>query len=79
MDATGQGDPARGRNPTAAERASEREVVVARTFNAPARFVFAHPASEQPMAFFGRYIEATPPSRLVWTNDGGVKAGPSPP
>ncbi len=33
------------------------------------RFVFGHPASEQPMAFFGRYIEATPPSRLVWTNE----------
>jgi uncharacterized protein YndB with AHSA1/START domain len=38
------------------------------------RFVFGHPASEQPMAFFGRYLEVTPPSRLVWTNeesDGG--------
>jgi uncharacterized protein YndB with AHSA1/START domain len=33
------------------------------------RFVFGHPAFEQPMAFFGRYIEVTPPSRLVWTND----------
>jgi uncharacterized protein YndB with AHSA1/START domain len=33
------------------------------------RFVFGHPASEQPMAFFGRYIEATPPLRLVWTNE----------
>ena len=33
------------------------------------RFVFGHPASEQPMAFFGRYIEVTPYSRLVWTND----------
>src|SRR5258706_10195170 len=33
------------------------------------RFVFGHPASEQPMAFHGRYIEVTPPSRLVWTND----------
>jgi uncharacterized protein YndB with AHSA1/START domain len=33
------------------------------------RFVFSHPSSEQPMAFFGRYIEVTPPSRLVWTND----------
>src|SRR5262249_37239450 len=32
------------------------------------RFVFGHPASEQPMEFFGRYIEVTPPSRLVWTN-----------
>ncbi len=35
------------------------------------RFVFGHPASEQPMAFFGRYIEVTPPSRLVWTNEEG--------
>lgn len=33
------------------------------------RFVFGHPASEQPMAFFGRYIEVTPPTRLVWTNE----------
>ncbi len=33
------------------------------------RFVFGHPASEQPMAFHGRYIEVTPPSRLVWTNE----------
>ena len=33
------------------------------------RYVFGHPASEQPMAFFGRYIEVTPPSRLVWTNE----------
>jgi uncharacterized protein YndB with AHSA1/START domain len=33
------------------------------------RFVFGHAASEQPMAFHGRYIEVTPPSRLVWTNE----------
>jgi uncharacterized protein YndB with AHSA1/START domain len=33
------------------------------------RYVFAHPASDQPMAFFGRYIEVMPPSRLVWTNE----------
>lgn len=38
------------------------------------RFVFGHPAADQPMAFFGRYLEVTPHSRLVWTNeesDGG--------
>jgi uncharacterized protein YndB with AHSA1/START domain len=35
------------------------------------RFVFGHAASEQPMEFFGKYIEATPHSRLVWTNDEG--------
>ena len=33
------------------------------------RFVFSHPASEQPMAFFGKYIEVTPNARLVWTNE----------
>jgi len=33
------------------------------------RFVFGHAASEQPVAFFGRYIEVTPPTRLVWTNE----------
>ncbi len=33
------------------------------------RFVFSHSASEQPMAFFGRYIEVTPHSRIVWTNE----------
>ena len=32
------------------------------------RFEFGHGAS-QTMAFFGRYLEVTPPSRLVWTND----------
>src|SRR6185436_3486803 len=32
------------------------------------RFVFGLDASE-PMAFFGRYIEVTPYSRLVWTNE----------
>jgi len=33
------------------------------------RLVFSHPSLEQPKAFFGRYIEVTPPSRLVWTNE----------
>src|SRR5262245_6925378 len=39
------------------------------------RFVFSHPSSEQPMAFFGKYIEVTPHSRLVWTNEEGGEAG----
>ncbi len=39
------------------------------------RLVMAHPSSEQPMAFFGRYIEVTPPSRIVWTNDEGGEDG----
>jgi uncharacterized protein YndB with AHSA1/START domain len=99
---------------TTVKRKSERELVVTRTFNAPAhivfeawtkpdllkrwwapksfgvsfiscaadvraggtyRFVFGHPASEQPMEFFGRYLEVTPHSRLVWTNDEGGEGG----
>jgi uncharacterized protein YndB with AHSA1/START domain len=94
-------------NPTTAERRSERELVVTRTFDAPARIVFqAWTKAElfrlwwppkslglhlrscemdvrvgggyrlefgsdaaNTMAFFGRYTEVTPPSRLVWTND----------
>ena len=39
------------------------------------RFVFSHAASEQPMAFFGRYIEVTPHSRLVWTNEESAEWG----
>ena len=114
MDAKGTSDPGSGTRRTTVERTSERELVVTRTFNAPARlvfeawtkpellmrwwapksfgvsflsceadvraggryrFVFGHPASEQPMAFFGRYIEVTPPARLVWTNDEGGEGG----
>ena len=33
------------------------------------RLEFGHPASEQPVAFFGTYKEVTPHSRLVWTNE----------
>jgi len=114
MDARKESDPSAGDNRTTVERTSERELVVTRTFNGPARivfeawtkpallkrwwapksfgisfisceadvraggtyrFVFGHPASEQPMAFFGRYIEATPNARLVWTNDEGGEDG----
>ena len=101
-------------NRTTVERKSDRELVVTRTFKAPAhrvfeawtkpellkqwwipksfglsflsceidartggtyRFVFRHPSSEQPMAFFGRYIEVIPDARLVWTNEEGGDAG----
>ena len=100
-------------NRTVVERKSERELVVTRTFNGPARIVFeawtkpellkqwwvpksfglsllscemdvrvgggyrllfGNGASE-PKAFFGRYIEVTPHSRLVWTNDEGGDGG----
>jgi uncharacterized protein YndB with AHSA1/START domain len=95
------------KNRTTVERKSERELVVTRIFNGPARivfaawtkpellklwwvpksmgmsllsceadvrvggryrFVFSQDASE-PMAFHGRYLEVTPHSRLVWTNE----------
>ncbi len=108
-------DADHGMHRTSVERTSERELVVARRFEAPAstvfdawtrpellrrwwaprsfglsflsceadvrtggayRFVFGHPASAQPMVFFGRYVDVTPPSRLVWTNEeGGVGEG----
>src|SRR5215510_9724629 len=107
MDAKREGDPSAAKNRTTVERKSGRELVVTRTFNAPARivfeawtkpelikrwwvpksmdmsllscemdvrvggkyrFVFGQGASK-PMAFFGRYIEVTPYSRLVWTNE----------
>lgn len=110
MDAKGESDSVSGKNRTTVERKSERELVVTRTFNGPARIVFEawtkpelfkrwwtpkssgmtmlscemdvrvggtyrlvfrHPAKGQPMAFFGRYIEVTPNSRIVWTNDEG--------
>ena len=35
------------------------------------RFVFGHPSMDQPMAFFGRYIEVVAPKRLVLTNEEG--------
>src|SRR4029450_5210319 len=107
MDARRESEPAPMKNRTTVERKSERELVVTRTFNGPARIVFeawtkpelfrrwwapkstgvsllscemdvrvgggyrlefGHEASK-PMAFLGRYIEVTPHSRLVWTND----------
>jgi uncharacterized protein YndB with AHSA1/START domain len=37
------------------------------------RLVFGHDAST--MEFFGRYLEVTPHSRLVWTNDEGDDGG----
>ena len=33
------------------------------------RLEFGHPASEQPMAFFGRYLDVVPGERIVWTNE----------
>jgi len=38
------------------------------------RFVFGL-GDSKPMEFFGRYIEVTPHSRLVWTNEEGDEGG----
>jgi uncharacterized protein YndB with AHSA1/START domain len=107
MNAKRENEPTPMKNRTTVERKSEREIVVTRTFNGPARIVFeawtkpellkrwwtpkstgmslisceadvrvggryrfefGHDASKT-MAFFGRYLEVIPPSRLVWTNE----------
>jgi uncharacterized protein YndB with AHSA1/START domain len=106
MDARRESEPTATKR-TTVERKSERELVVTRTVNGPARIVFEAwtkpelfkqwwvPKSagmsllscemdvraggryrlvfglkaSEPMAFFGTYLEVTPHSRLVWTND----------
>ena len=114
MDARGEVEPTPTKHQTTAERTSERELVVTRTINGPARIVFeawtkpelfkqwwvpksfglsmlscemdvrvgggyrlefSHPAAPKPMEFFGRYLEVTPHSRLVWTNEEGGDSG----
>ncbi len=93
---------------TTAERRGEREMVVPRLFDGPARLVFkawttpdllkqwwapkstgatlvgceidlrtggsyrytfAHPSREEPLAFFGKYLEVIPDAKIVWTNE----------
>ena len=108
MEARRESEPTPMHNGTAAERKSERELVVTRTVNGPARLVFeawtkaellqqwwapksfpikllscttdprvggkyclVYGYEGQSMEFFGRYLEVTPHSRLVWTNDEG--------
>jgi uncharacterized protein YndB with AHSA1/START domain len=95
---------------TTAGRKSDREVVVTRTFDAPARLVFEAWTTPElfkrwwaprsmgmtlhscemdvrvggryrlnfgdGMDFFGQYLEVTPPSRLVWTNEESGADGP---
>jgi uncharacterized protein YndB with AHSA1/START domain len=103
MDTGTSSDTVATRNPVTVERVSDREVMVTRTFNGPARLVFE--AWTKPelfeqwwlpksmgmrlhslemdartggsykldfgdgVAFFGRYLDVTPHSRIVWTND----------
>lgn len=41
------------------------------------KLMISHPAyAPEPMPFFGRYLEVTPPTRLVWTNEEGGEVGP---
>ena len=114
MDVRREGEPAAVKNPTTTERTSDRELVVTRTFDAPARLVFeawtkpellkrwwvpkscgltmisceadvrvggtyrlvfGHDSLPEPMAVYGRYVEVTPHSRLVWTNEEGEAGG----
>ena len=111
MDARRGSERAPMKNGTTVERKSEREVIVTRTFNGPARIVFEAwtkpelfkrwwtPQSmgmslrscemdvrvggkyrlefePDAMAFFGTYLEVTPHSRLVWSNEEGGDGGP---
>lgn len=105
MDATTSSDSARTRNPVTVERTSDVEVVVRRTFDAPARLVFEAWTTPElfrrwwlpksmgmtlqaldmdartgggyrldfgdGVEFFGTYVEVTPHSRIVWSNDEG--------
>jgi uncharacterized protein YndB with AHSA1/START domain len=94
------------KNYTTTERKSERELVVTRTIDGPARLVFeawtrpelfkrwwvpksigltllscemdvrvgggyrlVFASNPEPIAFFGKYLEVTPHSRLSWSND----------
>ena len=110
MDARKENEPTPMTNRTTVERKSERELVVTRTFNGPARIVFeawtrpelfkqwwvpksmgmvlrscemdvrvggTYRLEFEPdaMAFFGTYLEVTPHSRLVWTNEEGGEGG----
>jgi uncharacterized protein YndB with AHSA1/START domain len=108
MDAKGNSEAAATKH-TTVERRSERELVVTRSFDAPARLVFeawSNPELFQRwwvpksmgmklhscemdvrtggtyrlnfgegMDFFGRYVEVTPPLRIVWTNEEGGENG----
>lgn len=108
MDATSQGEDDR-KYVTTVDRTSDREVVVTRSFDAPARLVFEAWSNPElferwwlprsmgmalrscemdvrtggsyrldfgdGMVFFGRYLDVTPPSLIVWTNDEGGESG----
>ena len=39
------------------------------------RLVISHPSMDQPMAFFGKYLDVVPNERIVWTNEEGEGEG----
>ena len=107
MNARKDSEPDTTKNRTTVEAKAEREIVVTRSFDAPARIVFKAWTTPElfkrwwvpksmplallsyeadirvgggyrlvfdvdgtnTMAFFGKYLEVTPHSRIVWTND----------
>jgi uncharacterized protein YndB with AHSA1/START domain len=105
MDATTSSELAVDRKPVTVEQTSDRELVVRRTFDGPARLVFeawtkpelfsrwwvpksmgmvlhsidmdARTGGSYRLSFgegaefFGTYLEVTPHSRIVWTNEEG--------
>ena len=109
MAASGMNEPAPMKARPSVERASDCELIVRRTFDAPPNLVFLAWTTPEllmrwwapksggvalisceadvrvggsyrlvfgggaapTMAFFGRYLEVVPPSRLVWTNEEG--------
>ena len=107
MDAGRKSEPSGSR--TTVVKKSEREVVVTRSFDAPARLVFEAWSKAElfkrwwvprsmgmtlhscemdvrtggkyrlsfgdGMDFFGRYLEVTPHSKIVWTNEEGGENG----
>src|SRR6476469_9136938 len=75
MNARIESKPGPVKNRTTVERKSDREVVVTRTINGPARIVFEAFTKAEPVAFFGSYVEVRPYSRLAWTNDEGGEGG----
>jgi uncharacterized protein YndB with AHSA1/START domain len=113
MDARKESEPSPMKSRTTVQRKSDREVVVTRTFDCPARLVFEAwtnpelfkqwwvPKSmgmtlrsceldvrvgggyrlvfgddpSNSVAFFGKYLEVTPYSRLVWSNEESGEGG----
>ena len=71
MDARRESEPTPMKNRTTVERKSERELVVTRTFNGPARIVFEAWTKPELLKrwWAPKSTGVSLHSRLVWTND----------